>query len=150
MLVEMLGYVARSERLKISPEAARAHHRLPQSRSNVDRALASVDLAEIEHKPLLDRSRRVDTFTMKACIDSLQKELAKVEAMAAAAHRADFDRERDRAQHLVAELLKATAAAMAARESTARLEGELLELRSRPWWRRLAGLEVLIGRLQKG
>jgi hypothetical protein len=29
--------------------------------------------------------------------------------------------------------------AMAARESTARLEGELLELRSRPWWRRLAG-----------
>jgi hypothetical protein len=70
--------------------------------------------------------------------------------MAAAAHRADFDRERDRAQHLAAELLKATAAAMAARESTARLEGELLELRSRPWWRRLAGLEVLIGRLQKG
>jgi hypothetical protein len=148
MLVEMLGYVARSERLKISPEAARARHRLPQSRSNVDRALASVDLAEIEHKPLLDRSRRVDAFTMKACIDSLQKELAKVEAMAAAAHRADF--ESYRAQHLAVELLKATAAAMAARESTARLEGELLELRSRPWWRRLAGLEVLIGRLQKG
>jgi hypothetical protein len=49
----------------------------------------------------------------------------------------------------VAELLKATADAMAARESTARLEGELLELRSQPWWRRLAGLEVLIGRLQK-
>jgi hypothetical protein len=96
----------------------------------------------------VERSRRVDAFTMKACIDSLQKELAKVEAMAAAAHRADF--ESYRAQHLAVELLKATADAMAARESTARLEGELLELRSRPWWRRLAGLEVLIGRLQKG
>ena len=59
---------------------------------------------------------------MKACIDSLQKELAKVEAMAAAAHRADF--ESYRAQHLAVDLLKATADAMAARESTARLEGE--------------------------
>jgi hypothetical protein len=29
--------------------------------------------------------------------------------------------------------------AMAARESMARLEGELLAMRSRPWWRRLAG-----------
>jgi phage protein D len=127
MLVEMLAYVARRN---ISPEAARALHRLPQSRSNDGRALASVDLAEIEHKPLSGRSRQVDAFAMKACIDSLQKELAKVEAMAVA-------------QHLVAELLKATADAMAdamaARESMARLEGELLELRSRPWWRRLAG-----------
>jgi hypothetical protein len=142
MPVEMLTYAALAERLRISPEAARARHRLPRSRSNDGRALVSVDLAEIEHKPLFGRSRRVDAFAMKACIDSLQRELAKVEAMAAA-HRADFERERDRAEHLVAELLKAAADAMAdamaARESTARLEGELLELRSRPWWRRLAG-----------
>jgi hypothetical protein len=72
---------------------------------------------------------RVDTFTLKACIDSLQRELAKVEALAAG-HRADF--ERDHAEQLVAELLKATA-------DTARLEGELAARRSRPWWRRLAG-----------
>ena len=143
MLVEMLAYVGLSERRKISPEAARARRRLPQSRSKDAGALVSVDLGEIEHQPPSGRSRRVDAFAMKACIDSLQKELAKVEAMAAAAHRAGFERERDQAQHLVAELLKATAAtmadAMAARESTARLEGDLLELRSRPWWRRLAG-----------
>jgi hypothetical protein len=141
MLAKMLAYVARSERLRISPGATRARHRLPQSRSNDGRALVSVDTGEIEH--MRDRSRRVDAFAMKACIDSLQKELAKVEAMAAAAHRAVFERERDRGQQLVAELSKATADAMgyamAARESTARLEGELLELRSRPWWRRLAG-----------
>jgi hypothetical protein len=85
---------------------------------------------EIEHKPLPARSpggHRVDTFTLKACIDSLQRELAKVEALAAS-HRADF--ERDRAEQLVAELLKATA-------DTARLEGELAARRSRPWWLRV-------------
>jgi hypothetical protein len=122
MPVEMLTYAAVADSLK------------PRWRSNDGRALV----------PLF--GRRVDAFAMKACIDSLQRELAKVEAMAAA-HRADFQRERDRAEHLVAELLKAgadtmadaMADAMAARESTARLEGELLELRSRPWWRRLAG-----------
>jgi hypothetical protein len=80
----------------------------------------------------------VGAFAMKACIDSLQKELAKVETMAAG-HRADFERERDRAEHLMAELLKSTADTMAARESTARLEGELTAIRSRPWWKRIAG-----------
>ena len=78
---------------------------------------------------------RVDTFTLKACIDSLQRELAKVEALAAG-HRADF--ERDRAEWLVAEMLTLTAD-MAAKEATARLEGELAAWRSRSWWRRLLG-----------
>ena len=58
----------------------------------------------------------------------------QVEAQAAG-HRADFERERDRAERFVAELLKATADTMAAKESTARLEGELAALRSRPWWK---------------
>jgi uncharacterized protein YgbK (DUF1537 family) len=136
----MLTYAALAERLKmISPKAARERHRLP--RSNDGTALVAVDLAEIEHKPLFGRSCRVDAFAMKACIDSLQKELTKVEAVAAA-HRADFQRERE-AERRMAELLKTTADAMAyamaAKEATARLEGELLAMRSRPWWRRLAG-----------
>ena len=140
----MLTYAALAERLKmISPKAARERHRLPRSRSNDGTALVAVDLAEIEPKPkpLFGPSCRVDAFALKACIDSLQKELAKVEAMAAA-HLADFQRERE-AERRMAELLKTTADAMAyamaARESTARLEGKLLAMRSRPWWRRLAG-----------
>jgi hypothetical protein len=72
----------------------------------------------------------VDAFAMKACIDSVQKELAKVEVMAGA-HRTDFERER-KAERRMAELLKVTADAMAyamaARESMARLEGELLAI----------------------
>jgi hypothetical protein len=85
-------------------------------------------------------------LSVKACIDSLQKAITNVEALAAemallADHRVDFERERerDRAEHLMAELLKATADTMAAKETAARLEGELTALRSRPWWRRIAG-----------
>jgi hypothetical protein len=50
----------------------------------------------------------------------------------AAGHRADFERERDRAERLVSELLKATAGAMEAKETAAKLEGELVALRSLP------------------
>jgi hypothetical protein len=138
----MLTYAALAERLKmIWPKSARERHRLPWSRSNDGTALVAVDLAEIKQKPLFGRSCRVDAFAMKACIDSVQKELAKVEVMAAA-HRTDFERGR-KAERRMAELLKVTADAMAyamaARESMAGLEGELLAMRSRPWWRRLAG-----------
>ena len=50
-------------------------------------------------------------------------------------HRADFERERDRVEQLMAELLKATADTMAAKEAKARLEGELAALRSTASWR---------------
>jgi hypothetical protein len=123
-----------TERLKISPEATRTFGK----RANDGKRAINVDPAEIDHRPRPTRSphgRRVDTFTLKACIDSLQRELAKVEALAAG-HRADFERERDRAERLVAELLKATADMMKAKESGVRLEGVLAAIRS---WRRLAG-----------
>jgi hypothetical protein len=41
------------------------------------------------------------------------------------AHRADFERERERADRLTVELLQATEEASAAKEATARLEGFL-------------------------
>jgi hypothetical protein len=50
----------------------------------------------------------------------------------AAGHRADFERERDRTDSLMAEILKQTAVAMWARETAARLEGELAARQSRP------------------
>jgi hypothetical protein len=124
---------ALTERLKISPEATRTFGPSERRKTPIN-----VDLAEIEHKPLPTRSphgHRVDTFTLKACIDSLQRELAKVEALAAG-HRADFERKRDRVERLGAELLKATADMMKAKERATRLEGVLAAFRS---WRRLAG-----------
>ncbi len=48
-------------------------------------------------------------------------------------------RERDRADKLMAELLKATSHLMSAKESAARLDGELAALKARPWWKRIAG-----------
>jgi hypothetical protein len=47
----------------------------------------------------------------------------------ATSHAADFERERERAERLAAEVLKATADTMAVKEATAWLEGELAALR---------------------
>ena len=53
------------------------------------------------------------------------------------AHRADFERERDRCDTLMAETLALTKVAMSAREKAARLEGEMSAPRRRRWWDRL-------------
>jgi predicted nucleic acid-binding Zn-ribbon protein len=59
----------------------------------------------------------------------LKAEIARLEARAAD-HRADFERERERADRLTVELLQATAETMAAKDVTARLEGEVAALRT--------------------
>jgi hypothetical protein len=120
----------------------------------------TVDLAEIDHKPLPARSPpgHLPVATeLKAHIDLLEAELARIEAVAAG-HRADFERERDRADKLLSEVLRSTLDLMTAKETAARAEGELAvvrvqvegeraaalqaqaelaALRARPWWRRL-------------
>ena len=49
-----------------------------------------------------------------------------------AGHRADFERARERADRLTAELLKTTVETTAAKDTAARFEGDLAALRSRP------------------
>jgi hypothetical protein len=143
MAIEMLNYCQLGERLSCSPEAARAlvkRLRLPRQKANDGKVLVSVDLSEINHRPMPARSPVGDhpvTVALKKRVEELEAALVKVEA-AAAGHRADFEHERNRAQQLISELLTAIEEAMNAREKTARLEGELTALRSRPWWRRLA------------
>jgi len=61
----------------------------------------------------------------------------------AAGHRKDYERERDRADTLMAELLKSTPDLMAAGETAAKLDGELAALRVRRWWKRLVWLNSL-------
>jgi chromosome segregation ATPase len=137
MPIEMLTYAALADRLKISAEAARAiakRHRLTRSRANDGKTLVSVDLSDIQHKPLPARSPggpQAVITSLKARIETLEAEIVRLEATAAG-HRADFERERDRAERLVTEMLKATAETTAAKEATAWLEGELAALRSRP------------------
>src|SRR5215471_14630 len=109
MATEQLTYAQIAERLSVSPEAARAivkRHRLPRSRSNDGKTLAAIDLKEIRHKPLPARSprghRSVTTVvaTLKARIATLEAELV-AEQQRSAGHRADFERERERADQLV-------------------------------------------------
>ena len=67
---------------------------------------------------------------MATQVEILRAEIARLEA-SAAGHRADFERERERADRLVIELLQATAETTAAKEAAARLEGEVAVLRTR-------------------
>ena len=109
MPTEQLTYAQIAERLSVSPEAARAivkRHRLPRSRSNDGKTLAAIDLKEIRHKPLPARSPRgrrsvTDVIaTLKARVAELETELAQAEERSRG-HRADFERERERADQLV-------------------------------------------------
>jgi predicted RNase H-like nuclease (RuvC/YqgF family) len=78
-------------------------------------------------------------ISLKAEIERLQVEIMRLEALMAS-HQTEFraTRERDRAEQLMAELLRTTADLISAREAVARLKGELTALRSlrssRPWW----------------
>ena len=132
MSVEFLTYGALGARLNISAEAARSlakRLRLPRSLSEDGKALVSVDFAEIHHTPQPPGRRQAgNAALLTARLVALQAEIARLEATAAG-HRADFERERERADRLMVELLQATAEATAAREAAARLEGEVAALR---------------------
>ena len=142
MPVEMLTYAELGERLKISPEAARAlvkRHRWPRSRANDSRTLVHVDLTEINHSPISrppqsQAGQQVIT-ALKQKIESLQAELIEAKAVANG-HRADFERECERTNKLLAELLRSTSESIGAREKAALLEGKLSML-TQPWRRRL-------------
>jgi len=131
MSVEILTYGALGARLNISPVAARSLARrlkLPRSLSEDGKALVSVDLAEIKHTP--GRRQAGDVAQWTTMVAALHVEIAQLEA-SVAGHRADFEHERERADRLMAELKQATAEAAAARETAARLEGEVTVLRAR-------------------
>ena len=134
MSVEFLTYGALGARLNISPAAARSlarRLRLPRSLSDDGKALVSIDLAEIHHTPQPPGRRQASHVALLTVqVEALRAEITRLEA-SSASHRADFERERERAEHLVAELLHATAEATAAREAAARLEGEVAVLRTR-------------------
>jgi hypothetical protein len=130
--VQILTYAALGARLNISQKAARSltrRLRLPRALSDGGKALVSVDFAEIRHTSRPPRSRASSIALLAAEIEALKAEFARLETTAAD-HRADFERERERADCLAAELLQAVAETTAAPELTARLEDELSALRT--------------------
>jgi hypothetical protein len=148
MSIESLTYAELGDRLGTSAEAARSlarRLRLPRKPGNDGKARVTVDLTEIQYKPLRIRApgdHRADDDGLSARVEQLQCELAGLEAekrcleASAAGHRAGFERERERCDALTTEALKLTGVAMSAREKAARLEGEL-SAAPRRWWRLL-------------
>src|SRR6266436_5952612 len=137
MATEMLSYRQLGQRLGCSRDAARElvkRLRLPRHKADDGKALVSVDLSEINHNLMPTHV----TASLKKRIEP------KLEATAAS-HQAELERERERAERLMAELLRAKADALASRATVTRLEGELAALRSRPWWRRLGRTRQLSG-----
>src|SRR6516165_10576695 len=135
MAIEMLSYRQLGERLGCSRDAARElvkRLRLPRHMANDGKALVCIDLSEINHNPTPTQSPagQLPVTASQECIEPKQEATA-------ASYQAALERERDRAERLMAELLRAKADTLAARATVARLEGELA-VRSRPWWRRLA------------
>ena len=146
MTTESLTYSELGDRLGSSPEAARSLARRLRLLRKPGNDSVIVDLAEIHYKPVPARSpdgRQADNSALNARIEQLQAELARLEVekncleASVAGHRADFERERDRCDKLMAETLVLTKVAMSARENAARLEGEVSARRGRRWWGRL-------------
>ena len=152
MSVALLSYADLGARLNISREAARAlarRHRLPRSRSEDGKALVSVDVSELRYKPRPRIGRQVGrqadhiaasiaeiealkTAALETAaleIEACKAEIARLE-IAAADTRADFERERERADRLAVELKQAAAETIAANEWAAQLEEEVTALRT--------------------
>jgi hypothetical protein len=143
MGIEQLTYAVLAERLNISPGAARSlvrRKQLARQKANDGRTLVAVDFSDIRHKPV-QVVRRADLDVLRARVAELEELVRRVEAIAAW-HRADYERERERAQQLVAEIVRIFADLVAAKEKAARLEAENAALRARPWWLRLGGYKV--------
>lgn len=115
MPIEAQTYVALGARPKISPEAARSvakRLKLPRSLSDNGKAPLSVDLAEVRHTPCPRGGRRAgDIVPFVENIEASQTEFVQLEARAAG-YGADFERERERAERLMAKVLQATAETM--------------------------------------
>ncbi|HUN97899.1 MAG TPA: hypothetical protein VMU69_16905 [Bradyrhizobium sp.] len=101
--------------------------------------MVQVDLTEINHSPVTRPSQNQAghpvVTALREHIATLQADLAEMKAIAGG-HRADFEKECDRTNKLLAELLKVNIDATTAREKAARLEGRLSTIR-RPWWKRI-------------
>ena len=102
-----------------------------------------------DHEMIHSADARPTTATaIKARIRLVQVEIANLETRMAQ-HQAEFRAtlERERAERLMAELLRFTADLMSARDAATRLEGELGALRalraSQPWWWRMLTNDTL-------
>jgi hypothetical protein len=75
-----------------------------RQKANDGRTLVAVDFSDIRHKPVAV-VRRADLEILRARVAELEELVRRVEAIAAW-HRADYERERERAEQLAAEIVR--------------------------------------------
>ncbi|NGM39030.1 hypothetical protein G4G93_35015 [Methylobacterium sp. DB0501] len=168
MPIKQMTYAELAAVWEISPEAARKkveHLRLPRSTGNDGKSRVMIDLDEVQHQAMKPRSDRrtagdrAEADLLRQHVATLQAEVDRLAALAAT-HRADYERERERAERAAADLTtladrlanaerdraQQTAAADAARSQTERvraeadgLRAELAAWKARPWWQRALG-----------
>jgi hypothetical protein len=111
MATESLTYAQIAERLGINAEAARGlvrRHRLPRSTANDGKTVIVVDLSEIPHKKTARKPGGVQEDSGRARLEEVWARIGALEAELAVANdcvggfRADYERERDRGDQLIA------------------------------------------------
>ena len=134
MAVEVFTYRQLADRLGSSRDAARElvkRLRLPRHKANDGKVLVYVDLSEINPN-LVPTQASAGQLPISS---SLKEPIEPKLEASATSDQPDLERERERAERLMAELLRAKADLLAARATAARLENELAALRSRlSWW----------------
>jgi hypothetical protein len=111
MAIESLTYAQIAERLCINTEAARGlvrRHHLPRSIANDGKTVILVDLTEIVHRKSARKPGGVQEDSGRMRLEELLARIAALEAELATANeraggfRADYERERDRGDRLMA------------------------------------------------
>ena len=87
---------------------------LPRQKANDGKTLVAVDFSDIRHKPA-PVVRRADFDMLRARLAELEELVRRTEAIAAR-QRADYERERERAEKLATEIVRVFADLIAAKE----------------------------------
>jgi hypothetical protein len=142
MAERLMTYAELAEVWGVSKEAARKKVeglRLPKQMGNDGRARVMIDLTEVQHEPMKPRSDRrpdgdqpetpPDVADLRRLAYTLETEVERITALATS-NRADYERERDRADTLVTELsaIRATLEAALVERDAERARGAQVEV----------------------
>lgn len=162
MPTQLMTYAELAEVWGVSREAARKKVeglRLPRQTGNDGKARVMIDLAEVQHQPLKPKETgrkapgdRAEAEALRAHVETLQAEIGRLTALVGT-NRADFERERDRAEKHAAEVIglierlgavekeraEKTIEAEKALSEAETARAALAEWKAQPWWRRAFG-----------
>jgi len=159
MPTQLMSYDDLASTWGISREAARKKVeglRLHRQTGNDGKTRVMIDLSEVQHQPMKPKRRpsgdRPETEVLRQHIETLRAEVERLLALVST-NRADFERERDRAEQAISNCLSLTDKLADAERSRAEklveidnlkaaaelARAELTEWKAASWWRRAFG-----------